>query len=62
MILSLIRSSILFQNLDERDEMVVIDAMEEISVKEGDNLINEGDKGDSLYIVAEGDFDCFKKI
>lgn len=42
--------------------MVVIDAMEEISVKEGDNLINEGDKGDSLYIVAEGDFDCFKKI
>lgn len=42
--------------------MVVVDAMEEILVKEGDNVIKEGEKGDSLYVVAEGDFDCFKKI
>ena len=42
--------------------MVIVDAMEEIQVKEGDYVIKEGEKGDSLYVVAEGDFDCFKKI
>lgn len=36
--------------------------MEEQAVVEGDKIISEGDRGDSLYIVAEGDFDCFKFI
>ena len=36
--------------------------MEEQVVVEGDKIISEGDRGDSLYIVAEGDFDCFKFI
>ena len=35
LILGLIRSSILFSNLDQKDETNVIDAMEEKSVKQG---------------------------
>jgi cAMP-dependent protein kinase regulator len=54
LILGLIQSSILFQNLSEKDENIVIDAMEEKIVSKGDHIINEGEKGDSLYIVAEG--------
>ena len=56
------RNSILFQNLDENDQNIVIDAMEEKNVQEKDIIIKEGDKGDTLYIVAEGDFDCSKVI
>lgn len=36
--------------------------MEEKVVEKDDKVISEGDKGDSLYIVAEGDFDCLKVI
>lgn len=36
--------------------------MEEKNVQEKDIIIKEGDKGDTLYIVAEGDFDCSKVI
>lgn len=62
LILGLIRSSILFANLDEREEHTVIDAMEEKKFTHGEIVISEGDKGDCLYIVAEGDFDCYKLI
>lgn len=62
LILGLIRSSILFANLDSKDEQIVIDAMEERKIPQGEKLIEEGGKGDSLFIVAEGEFDCFKKI
>lgn len=61
-ILSLIRNSILFKNLDEKDQKCVIDAMDQIWTKDSDRVINEGEKGDSLYIVADGQFQCYKNI
>ena len=54
LILGLIRSSILFSNIDNKDEQNVIDAMEERKFKSGEQLIKEGEKGDSLFIVADG--------
>lgn len=36
--------------------------MEEKSYQKGDHVIDEGDKGDCLYIVSEGEYDCFKVI
>ena len=62
LILGLIKSSILFSNLDEKDENTVIDAMEEKFYNDKDAVITEGEKGDCLYIVAGGEFDCYKKI
>lgn len=62
LILSLIRNSILFSNIDETEESTVIDAMEEKDYQKGDHVITEGEKGDCLFIVSEGEFDCFKKI
>ena len=41
---------------------IVIDAMDEMRVKAGDIVINEGEKGDELYVVEEGTLDCFKQF
>lgn len=42
LILSLLRNSILFNNVDREDEKILINAMEEINCNEGDTVINEG--------------------
>ena len=46
--------------LDENDMDIVIDAMDEKKVAPGVAVINQGEKGDELYVVEEGELDCFK--
>ena len=46
--------------LDEQELEVVIDAMDEKKVSAGETVIQEGEKGDELYVVEEGNLDCFK--
>ena len=52
----------MFMNLEDNDMGVVIDAMDEKKVKAGDNVINEGENGNELYVVEDGQLDCFKKF
>jgi CRP-like cAMP-binding protein len=40
----------------------VIGAMEELSATPGQYIIKEGEKGDTLYIVSSGEYDCTKVI
>ena len=54
--------SFLFGNLEPKDLEVVINAMEEKRYKKGDNIINQGDNGDCLYFVEEGNLSCYKKF
>jgi cAMP-dependent protein kinase regulator len=54
--------SFLFGNLEQKDLEVVINAMEEKVFKKGDNIINQGEKGDCLYFVEEGKLNCYKKF
>lgn len=52
----------MFMALDENEMEVVIDAMDEKKVKAGENVIVEGEDGDVLYVVEEGQLDCYKKF
>lgn len=61
-ILILLGNSILFKNLDTKDAEIVMGAMEERCFKAGETIITEGEGGDVLYMVEEGEFDCFKKL
>ena len=61
-ILILLRNSVLFKSLDQKNTNIVIDAMEETSYEGGEQIIREGEGGDLLYMVEEGEFDCFKNI
>ena len=54
--------SFLFGNLEPKDLEVVINAMEEKRYKKGENIITQGDNGDCLYFVEEGNLNCYKKF
>ena len=57
-----ILNSFLFTELNEKDLITVINAMEEVHYKQGETIIKEGDDGDCLYIIEDGELDCFKLI
>ena len=50
----------MFQNLDDKEKIIVIDAMEEKNFKAGDYVIKQGDEGDNLYVVESGKLKCEK--
>jgi cAMP-dependent protein kinase regulator len=50
----------MFSALEETEIEVVIDAMDEKKAHAGDNVIVEGEKGDELYVVEEGQLECYK--
>jgi cAMP-dependent protein kinase regulator len=50
----------MFQCLEENELQIVIDAMDEKKFKAGDFIIRQGEDGDNLYVVDQGELDCFK--
>ena len=53
-------SSFLFSNLDQKELEIVINAMDEKRYKPNENVITQGENGDCLYVVEEGNLDCTK--
>ncbi len=58
---SRIVQSFLFESLEANELRIVIDAMEEEKFNTGEVVINQGDKGDCLYIVESGELECLKR-
>ena len=54
--------SFLFSSLDLNDLNIIIDAMDEIIYYKNENIILEGDFGNCLYLVEEGELECYKKF
>mmetsp|Transcript_44624 Transcript_44624/g.127314 ORF Transcript_44624/g.127314 Transcript_44624/m.127314 type:complete len:304 (+) Transcript_44624:2-913(+) len=50
---------VLFGHLTDNAVFGVIDAMQQVAVEEGRNLITQGEEGGHFYIVEEGTFDVF---
>ncbi|MFM1912311.1 MAG: hypothetical protein RIR51_149 [Bacteroidota bacterium] len=55
-----IRQSFLFNSLEENDLNTVLGAFEEKRFKAGETVIQQGDQGDILYYIEEGELDCYK--
>ncbi|SCU78271.1 LAFA_0A05798g1_1 [Lachancea sp. 'fantastica'] len=49
----------LFNKLDTESKRLVINSLEEKRVKEGNEIIKQGDEGDYFYIVEKGNVDFF---
>ena len=56
-ITSAIKANFLFQHLSAAQRSIVVGVMEEVSVKAGDRVIRQGDRGDRFYVVCEGRFE-----
>eukprot|EP00928_Gymnodinium_smaydae_P004155 TRINITY_DN11444_c0_g2_i1.p1 TRINITY_DN11444_c0_g2~~TRINITY_DN11444_c0_g2_i1.p1 ORF type:complete len:450 (+),score=125.20 TRINITY_DN11444_c0_g2_i1:106-1350(+) len=56
-----LNQSFLFSCLDAQDINVLIDAMQAKAVEAGTRLIEQGEDGDCLYVVEEGQMDCYKR-
>ena len=50
----------MFAELDEKEKIVVLNAMKEDHFHEGDYVIKQGDDGNHLYVVESGELDCTK--
>ncbi len=59
-ILSRIIQSFLFNSLESKELKIIIDAMELKKYSKGEVIINQGDHGDCLYVVEQGELECFK--
>ena len=44
----------MFSALNPDEIEIVIDAIQDVKVKKGDQIIKEGDDGDNLYVVESG--------
>jgi len=44
----------MFSSLDEKEQDIVVGAMEEIKFKSGEDVIKQGDDGEVLYVIDEG--------
>ena len=54
--------SFIFGNLDSKDLEIIIGAMEEKKYNSGEIIIKQGENGDILYCIEEGNCECYKKI
>jgi cAMP-dependent protein kinase regulator len=59
-ILNKIGESFLFNSLEQKEMSTVLGAFEEKKFSTGETIISQGDQGDVLYFIEEGELDCYK--
>jgi len=57
---SRLKQAFLFKALNEEEIDIVIGTMAERSFKSGEVVIKQGEKGEVLYVVEEGQLECHK--
>jgi len=60
--LTKVSQSFLFNSLEENELNTVIYAFEEKIFKACETIINQGDQGDCLFLVEDGNLDCYKNF
>jgi len=52
----------MFNALEDHEVTIVIDAMKVEEISSGTVIINQGDDGDVLYVIGEGQLDCHRTM
>lgn len=58
LIKSILMKNFMFSSLDEKNQAIIIKAMEIKNYKKGDTIIKQGDDGEELFIVCTGVLKC----
>lgn len=61
LIMDAVQKNLLFEGLTLEHKNMIIDSMWRTEVKDGTSIIEQGDRGDNLYVVEHGSFDIFVK-
>ncbi|KAE9410315.1 camp-dependent protein kinase regulatory subunit [Gymnopus androsaceus JB14] len=56
---SSIQGNFIFRDLDDEQESGVLNAMQEVRVEAGEEVIKQGDVGEYFYVVENGILDCY---
>jgi len=56
----ILKRNILFQNLDEKQVQIIVDALEPMQIEAGTEIIKQGDMGDYFYLMDSGICEIFK--
>jgi cAMP-dependent protein kinase regulator len=56
------KNTFIFKTCEREQQDILIDAMDTQNFKQGDMVITQGDDGNELYIVNDGQLECFKNI
>ena len=59
---SKLEKSFLFSHLADKEKNILVDAMQEKEYNAKDTVIQQGDDGFELYVVGEGELECFRKF
>lgn len=54
-------TNFLFSALDNKNKLILIDAMEEKRYIRGEEVIRQGDQGDEMFVVESGSLDCYRR-
>lgn len=52
----------MFSALNDKEKNIVVDAMQECKFTQGDQVIKQGDDGEVLYLVDEGELECYRRM
>jgi len=52
----------MFSAIDEKEQNIVINAMQIEKFKAGDYVIRQGNDGNHLFVVESGILDCYVKM
>ena len=55
-------SNFMFSSLNPKDKQAVLNAIQGVEFKAGQNVIREGDDGDNFYLVESGELTCQKRL
>ncbi|KRX10955.1 Cyclic nucleotide-binding protein [Pseudocohnilembus persalinus] len=55
-----LNQAFMFNSLTDKEKEIVMLAMEEKKFKKGDWVIKQGEEGNDLYVIDQGQLDCYK--
>lgn len=53
-----LRSAFMFSSLNPEEFKIILGAIQKVCKNDGEKIINQGDKGDNLYVVESGTLTC----
>uniref|UniRef100_A0A0K8SS52 Cyclic nucleotide-binding domain-containing protein n=1 Tax=Lygus hesperus TaxID=30085 RepID=A0A0K8SS52_LYGHE len=56
-----VKDNLLFRGLEPEQLMAIIDAMKEVIVRKGDEIIKQGEDGDYFYVIDKGTYEVHVK-